>query len=52
MTLLLIPLLYAWGSAAVLLLVGIVFVESGLLLGFFLPGDSLLFTAGVLVAAG
>ena len=27
-----------------------VFVESGLLLGFFLPGDSLLFTAGVLVA--
>ncbi len=25
---------------------GIIFVESGLLVGFFLPGDSLLFTAG------
>lgn len=30
----------------------IVFVESGLLIGFFLPGDSLLFTAGVLAALG
>ncbi|MFJ6915479.1 DedA family protein [Streptomyces sp. NPDC101133] len=29
----------------------IVFAESGLLIGFFLPGDSLLFTAGLLVAA-
>lgn len=28
----------------------IVFAECGLLLGFFLPGDSLLFTAGLLVA--
>lgn len=28
----------------------IVFAESGLLIGFFLPGDSLLFTAGLLVA--
>ena len=28
----------------------IVFVESGLLIGFFLPGDSLLFTAGLLSA--
>ena len=26
----------------------IVFIESGLLVGFFLPGDSLLFTAGLL----
>src|ERR1700687_3785459 len=26
----------------------IVFAETGLLIGFFLPGDSLLFTAGVL----
>ncbi len=32
---------------AVLLIV--VFVESGLLIGFFLPGDSLLFTAGLLI---
>ena len=30
----------------------IVFVESGLLIGFLLPGDSLLFTAGLLSAAG
>ncbi|MFE7763751.1 VTT domain-containing protein [Streptomyces sp. NPDC057438] len=28
----------------------IVFAESGLLIGFFLPGDSLLFTAGMLIA--
>jgi membrane-associated protein len=28
----------------------IVFIESGLLVGFFLPGDSLLFTAGLLSA--
>jgi membrane-associated protein len=30
----------------------IVFAETGLLLGFFLPGDSLLFTAGILAAQG
>jgi membrane-associated protein len=30
----------------------IVFAESGLFLGFFLPGDSLLFTAGFAAAAG
>lgn len=29
---------------------GIIFAESGLLIGFFLPGDSLLFTAGFLVS--
>ena len=33
-----------WGAAA------IVFAECGLLIGFFLPGDSLLFTVGLLVA--
>ncbi len=31
---------------------GIVFAESGLLVGFFLPGDSLLFTAGFLASGG
>ena len=31
-----------WGA------VGIVFAECGLLLGFFLPGDSLLFTVGLM----
>ena len=30
----------------------ILFAECGLLIGFFLPGDSLLFTAGLLSAAG
>lgn len=30
----------------------VVFAESGLLIGFFLPGDSLLFTAGLLIADG
>lgn len=30
----------------------IVFAESGLLIGFFLPGDSLLFTTGLLIHAG
>lgn len=30
----------------------IVFAESGLFFGFFFPGDSLLFTAGVLASAG
>jgi membrane-associated protein len=29
-----------------------VFAESGVLIGFFLPGDSLLFTAGLLIADG
>ncbi|SSC23107.1 DedA protein, partial [Klenkia terrae] len=33
-------------------LVVILFAECGLLVGFFLPGDSLLFTAGLLVAGG
>jgi len=35
-----------WGTAA------IIFAETGLLLGFFLPGDSLLFTVGVLKGKG
>ncbi|MDX3456273.1 VTT domain-containing protein [Streptomyces sp. ME02-8801-2C] len=30
----------------------IVFAESGLLIGFFLPGDALLFTAGLLITGG
>jgi membrane-associated protein len=38
-----------WGYA---LLSGIVFAESGLLVGLFLPGDSLLFTVGVVAGAG
>jgi membrane-associated protein len=33
-------------------IMAILFAECGLLVGFFLPGDSLLFTAGLLVAGG
>ena len=33
-------------------IMAIIFAETGLLIGFFLPGDSLLFTAGLLVAGG
>ncbi len=33
-------------------LFAIIFAESGLLVGFFLPGDSLLFTAGLLASRG
>ncbi|WP_329488421.1 VTT domain-containing protein [Kitasatospora sp. NBC_01246] len=33
-------------------ILAIVFAESGLLIGFFLPGDSLLFTTGLLIADG
>jgi len=36
-------------GAGLLVLLLVVFVESGLLVGFFLPGDSLLFTAGLLI---
>ena len=35
-----------WGTAA------IIFAECGLLIGFFLPGDSLLISAGLVAAAG
>jgi membrane-associated protein len=42
--------LLTWGGYPVLML--IIFAETGLLIGFFLPGDSLLVTAGVLVNAG
>jgi len=40
------------GWAGYALLAGIVFAETGLLIGLFLPGDSLLFTVGVVAGAG
>src|SRR6476469_1607411 len=33
-------------------LFAIIFAETGLLFGFFLPGDSILFTAGILASQG
>ena len=39
-----------WGGYVVLVV--IVFTETGLLVGFFLPGDSLLITAGLVAATG
>jgi membrane-associated protein len=42
--------LVRWGGYVVLVV--IVFTETGLLVGFFLPGDSLLITAGLVAAAG
>lgn len=36
----------------VLAVLAVIYAESGLLIGFFLPGDSLLFTAGFLVQQG
>ncbi|MGH3425043.1 MAG: DedA family protein, partial [Nocardioidaceae bacterium] len=38
------------GSAALWITLGIIFAECGVLLGFFLPGDTLLFTVGVFIA--
>lgn len=40
------------GWIGYLVLFAVVFAESGLLVGFFLPGDSLLFTVGVVAGAG
>ena len=42
--------LIAWGGPPLICI--IVFIETGLFVGFFLPGDSLLVTAGILAAAG
>ena len=47
---LLVPLFTSWLGYAVLF--AIVFAETGLLVGFFLPGDSLLFLVGAVAGAG
>jgi len=43
---------YLIGTFGLIGVLAIVFAESGLLIGFFLPGDSLLFTTGLLVTTG
>jgi membrane-associated protein len=45
-----VPELIRWGGMVGL--VAIVFAETGLMVGFFLPGDSLLVTAGLFAAKG
>src|SRR5687768_15655816 len=45
-----LPSLIKWGGYVGL--TAIVFTETGLLIGFFLPGDSLLVTAGLLASQG
>src|SRR5579859_1645163 len=50
LVLLLSPLFTSWQGYAVLFF--IVFSETGLLVGFFLPGDSLMFLLGAVAGAG
>jgi membrane-associated protein len=45
-----LPELIRWGGLVVLTI--IIFAETGLFIGFFLPGDSLLVTAGLFAARG
>ena len=45
-----VPALIRWGG--LIGLIAIVYAETGLLVGFFLPGDSLLVTAGLFAANG
>ncbi|MFA7324679.1 MAG: VTT domain-containing protein [Candidatus Nanopelagicales bacterium] len=40
------------GDVAFWVVLGIIFAECGILLGFFLPGDSLLFITGLFIAQG
>lgn len=43
---------HAIAGAGILVVSAIIFAESGLLIGFFLPGDTLLFSAGLLASQG
>jgi membrane-associated protein len=45
-------MLESWGNLGFWIVVAIIFAECGLLIGFFLPGDSLLFITGLLIAQG
>lgn len=44
--------LESWGNVGFWIVVAIIFAECGILIGFFLPGDSLLFITGLLIASG
>jgi membrane-associated protein len=44
-------LITSFGAFAMIGVMLIVFIETGLLIGFFLPGDSLLFVTGLMVAS-
>jgi len=45
-------MLTSLGDIAFWVVLGIIFAECGLLIGFFLPGDSLLFITGLFIASG
>lgn len=45
-------ILTSLGDVAFWAVLGIIFAECGLLIGFFLPGDSLLFATGLFIASG
>jgi membrane-associated protein len=44
--------LQSLGAFALVVVCAVIFTETGLLVGFFLPGDSLLFPVGLAIAAG
>ncbi|MDO8452232.1 MAG: VTT domain-containing protein [bacterium] len=48
----LVTLIQTFGIWGYLIIFAIIFAESGLLFGFFFPGDSLLFTAGLFASQG
>ncbi|MEY4639892.1 MAG: hypothetical protein RLY13_890, partial [Actinomycetota bacterium] len=45
-------LISSFGIYALIGVCAIVFIETGLLIGFFLPGDSLLFVTGLMISTG
>ena len=47
-----VSLMTSLGPLALVVLVVVAFAETGLLVGFLIPGDTVVFTAGVLMAAG
>jgi membrane-associated protein len=47
-----VSLMTGLGPLALVILLVVAFAETGLLIGFLIPGDTVVFTAGVLMAAG